>query len=154
MLSRQKSLISASGSLTTLNPRLKNKERKNDIEDVNRQFKEDLPALARRLTPDMSSHTTPDFFTFPILSKIPEADVVEKLKTVQPDEVIAISSILDSRFIKRNTNVPLKEESGFILSIQKGIEARDKTGKSLSDFLIEDDIKPMLETLLKAKREQ
>lgn len=130
------------------------KERKNDIEDVNRQFKEDLPALARRLTPDMSSHTTPDFFTFPILSKIPEADVVEKLKTVQPDEVIAISSILDSRFIKRNTNVPLKEESGFILSIQKGIEARDKTGKSLSDFLIEDDIKPMLETLLKAIREQ
>lgn len=130
------------------------KERKNDIEDVNRQFKEDLPALARRLTPDMSSHTTPDFFTFPILSKIPEADVVEKLMTVQPDEVIAISSILDSRFIKRNTNVPLKEESGFILSIQKGIEARDKTGKSLSDFLIEDDIKPMLETLLKAIREQ
>lgn len=102
----------------------------------------------------MSSHTTPDFFTFPILSKIPEADVVEKLKTVQPDEVIAISAILDSRFIKRNTNVPLKEESGFILSIQKGIEARDRTGKSLSDFLIEDDVKPMLEKLLKAIRGQ
>lgn len=128
------------------------KERKNDIEDVNRQFKEDLPALARRLTPDMSSHSTPDFFTFPILSKIPEADIVEKLKTVQPDEVIAICSILDSRFIKQNTKVPLKEESGFILSIQKGLEARDKTGKSLSDFLIEDDIKPMLEKLLKALR--
>ncbi len=124
------------------------KEKNEDIQDVILQFKEDLPALAKRLSPNLSSQTTPDFFTFPILSKIPEEVIVEKLKTVQPNEVIAISSILDSRFIKRNTTVPFEEEAGFILCIQKGIEARDKGDKSLSSFLIEDDVIPMLGKLI------
>ena len=124
------------------------KERKDDIEEVVRQFNEDLPALAKRLTPDLSSHRTPDFFTFPILSKIPEVIIVEKLKAAQPNEVIAISAILNSRFIKRYTNVPFKEEAGFVLSLKKGIEARNKADKSLSSILIEDDLKPTLEKLL------
>lgn len=124
------------------------KERKGDIEEVVRQFNEDLPALAKRLTPDLSSHTTPDFFTFPILSKIPEEIIVEKLKAAQPNEVIAISAILDSRFIKRNTNVPFIEEAGFVLSLKKGIEARFKADKSLSSILIEDNVKPIIEKLL------
>ena len=126
------------------------KERKNDIEEVVHQFKEDLPALAKRLTPDLSSHSTPDFFTFPILSRIPEEVIVEKLQSAQPNEVIAVSSILDSRFIKRNTNVPFNEEAGFVLSLKKGIEARDKADKSLSSFLIEDVVKPILKKLLTA----
>ena len=104
--------------------------------------------MAKRLTPDLSSHAIPDFFTFPILSKIPEEIIVEKLKIAQPSEVIAISAILDSRFIKRNTNVPFKEEAGFVLSLKKGIEARYKADKSLSSILIEDDVKPILDKLL------
>lgn len=126
------------------------KENKDDIQEVVRLFKEDLPALAKRLTIDPTSHTTPDFFSFPILSKIPEEAIVEKLKTVQPKEVIAISSILDNRFFQRQTSVPFEEEAGFVLSIKKGINARDKTDKSLSDFLIEDHLRPMLARLLTA----
>ena len=126
------------------------KEKNEDIQDVIRQFQEDLPALAKRLTPDLSNHTTPDFFTYPILSRIPEEVIVEKIKTAQPNEVIAISAILDSRFIKRNTNVPFEEEAGFVLNIKNGVDARDDSDKSLSSFLIEDAVKPMLEKLLKA----
>lgn len=130
--------------------KLADKEKDEDIQEVVRLFKEDLPALAKRLTPDLSSHTTPDFFSFPILSKIPEEVIVKKLKTVQPNEVMAISTILDSRFIKRSTNVPFEEESGFALSLQKGIETRDNADKSLSSFLLEDNVNPMLRKLLPA----
>lgn len=125
------------------------KEMKDDILEVIRQFQEDLPALAQRLLPDLSSHNVPDFFKFPILAKIPEKAIIEKFKVIQPKEVLAVSTILESRFIQRNTDVPYTEESVFALNIQKGIEARGKT-QTLADYLIKDHLLPMIEKLIAA----
>lgn len=124
------------------------KEKTEDIQEVIKQFTTDLPALSKRLTPDMASHTTPDFFTFPILAKIPEDVIIEKLKMIQPNEVMAINSILRIRFIQHNTTVPFEEEAVFAENIQKGIETRDKDVNSLSDYLIEEFLQPTLKKLL------
>jgi hypothetical protein len=123
------------------------KEMDDDIQEVIRQFQEDLPALAQRLLPDLSSHSVPDFFKFPILAKIPEEAIIEKFKVIQPKDVLAISTILESRFIQRNTEVPYAEESAFALNIQKGIVARGEA-QTLSDFLIKDHLQPMLDKLI------
>lgn len=123
------------------------KENDDDIQEAIRQFREDLPALARRLMPDMSSHSTPDFFTYPILSKIPSDIIVNKLKNIQPSEVMAIGSILNSRFINNYTNVPFHEESVFIQNLQNGIEARDDM-RTLADYLISDHLQPILKELI------
>lgn len=123
------------------------KEKNDDIKEVRRQFQEDLPALAQRLLPDMTSHSTPDFFTFPILSKIPEEEIIEKFKVIQPNEALAISTILNSRFIQHNTNVPYVEESIFVQNLKKGIEARGET-QALSDYLIKDHLLPIIEKLI------
>lgn len=125
------------------------KEMKDDIQEVIRQFQEDLPALAQRLLPDLSSHSVPDFFTFPILDKIPEDVIWAKFRVIQPKEVLAISTILESRFIQRNTDVPYSEESVFVLNLQNGIEARGKS-QTLADYLIQDHLLPKIEKLIAA----
>lgn len=129
--------------------KIADKEMNEDIQEAIRQFQEDLPALAKRLLPDLSSHNVPDFFTFPILAKIPEDVIVAKINEIQPEEVLAISTILDSRFVQRNTEVPYAEESVFVLNLQKGIEGRGKT-QTLADFLIKDHLQSMLDKLIAA----
>lgn len=125
------------------------KEMNDDIQEVIRQFQEDLPALAQRLLPDLSSHNVPDFFTFPILDKIPEDVIWAKIRVIQPKEVLTISTILESRFIQRNTDVPYSEESVFVLNLQKSIEARGKS-QTLADYLIKDHLLPKIEKLIAA----
>lgn len=122
-------------------------ENKDDIQEAIRQFKEDLPFFAQRLTPDLSSHNTPDFFTYPIMSKIPLDIVVDKLKTIQPSEVMAIGSILNSRFVNKYTKDSFPEESSFIKNLQKGIEARGEM-RTLADYLISDYLQPIIKKII------
>lgn len=124
------------------------KEIQDDIQEAIRQFNEDLPTLAKRLAYDTSSHTTPDFFSFPILEKIPNNTIVDKMISIQPIEIMAISSIIDSRFMHRNVNLPLDAELTFLINISKGIQARKHTEKTLSDFLIEDHLLPIIGKLM------
>ena len=123
------------------------RENNDDIQEVIRQFREDLPTLARRLMPDISSHNTPDFFTFPILSKIPSDIIVDKLKNIQPSEVMAIGSILNSRFVNNYTKVTFPEESVFIQNLLRGVEIRGDM-KTFADYLISDHLKPILKELI------
>lgn len=124
------------------------KEIQDDIQEAIRQFNVDLPKLAKRLAYDTSSHTTPDFFSFPILEKIPKDTIVDKMISIQPIEIMAISSIIDSRFMHRNVNLPLDAELSFLINISKGIRARKHTVKTLSDFLIEDHLLPFIGKLM------
>lgn len=124
------------------------KEIQDDIQEAISQFNVDLPTLAKRLAYDASSHTTPDFFSFPILEKIPKDTIVDKMISIQPIEIMAISSIIDSRFMHRNVNLPLDAELSFLINISKGIQARKHTEKTLSDFLIEDYLVPIIGKLM------
>lgn len=123
------------------------KENDYNIQEAVRQFREDLPTLARRLMPDMSSHSTPDFFSYPILSKIPSDIIVDKLKNIQPGDVMSIVSILNSRFVNNYTKVPFPEEYIFIQNLQKGIEVRGDM-RTLADYLISDHLQPILKKLI------
>lgn len=124
------------------------KEIQDDIQEAIRQFNEDLPTLAKRLAYDTSSHTTPDFFSFPILEKIPKDTIVDKMISIQPIEIMAISSIIDSRFIHRNVNLPLDAELSFLINISVGIQARKQKEKTLADFLIADHLLPIINKVM------
>ena len=50
-----------------------------DIKEVHRQFIEDLPTLANRLTIQYGDTKTPDFLSYPILSHIPMEDIIDKV---------------------------------------------------------------------------
>lgn len=120
------------------------KESAEDLREVVRQFKEDLPGLARRLIPLIGENKTPDFFSTPILSKIPENIIVEKFKEIQPVEVLAIEAIIRNRFCDRLTAVPIDSEWGFVQAVKKGVESRNSEVKVLADRLIEDELEPLI----------
>ena len=124
------------------------KELQDDIQEAIRQFNEDLPTLVKRLAFNTSSYSAPDFFSFPILEKIPKNIIVDKMKHIQPIEIMAISSIIDSRFVHRNVNLPFDAELSFLSNINIGIQARKQKEKTLADFLIADHLLPIIDKVM------
>ena len=90
-----------------------------DIKEVRRQFIEDLPTLANRLTIQYGDTKTPDFLSYPILSHIPTEDIVEKVNKIQPKEVMALYQILNGRFLQQ---VPYPQVYDAELSFVKNLE--------------------------------
>ena len=64
-----------------------------DIKEVLRQFNEDLPTLANRLTIQYGDTKTPDFLSYPILSHIPIEYIIDKVNKIRPKEVMALYHI-------------------------------------------------------------
>ena len=123
---------------------------KDSVEEAIRQFKEDMWALAKRLMPNPTTMAVPDFFTYPLMAKIPEQVVIDKMNNITPTEVEALCSIVRNRFVEHHTVVDFKDEKVFLNRVMKGIEARGEEMKTLSDFLIKDHlIDPLLSKLIK-----
>ncbi len=124
------------------------KEATNDTREVVRQFKEDLVGLSKRLCPVAGETAVPDFFLTSILDKIPENVIVAKLKDIQPVEVRAIVSIIKCRFLDRSIMQSIgKDEMTFLEAVRKGIQSRNTEKKVLSDFVIEDELEPLIARL-------
>lgn len=84
------------------------------------------------------------------MAKIPEAVIVDNMKSIQPIEVLAVNSLLNSRFIQlRHTNVPFEEWAIFIQNLEKVIKSRKKGCKD-THFLIDGHLLPMLDKLIAA----
>lgn len=121
------------------------KQEKDSVEEAIRQFKEDLVTLAKRLMPDPTTMKTPDFYTYPILAKIPKEVVIDKIKNITPTEVDALCSIIRHRFVEPHHTIDFKDESVFLVHVNQGLEARGKELKTLSDYLLKDHlIDPLL----------
>ena len=119
-----------------------------DIKEVCRQFNEDLPALDKRLSIQYNSTNAPDFMNYPILGHIPEEDVEKKFKDIQPNEVVAIYDILNSRFIQSSMPKRYEEELKFVRSIKSAIEKRPSEKKEYADILIADHLLKVIERIL------
>ena len=65
-----------------------------DIKEVLRQFNEDLPTLANRLTIQYGDTKTPDFLSYPILIHIPMEYIIDKVNKIRPKEVMALYLLL------------------------------------------------------------
>lgn len=118
------------------------------IKEVCRQFNEDLPALDKRLSIQYNSTNSPDFMNYPILSHIPEEDVEKKFKDIQPNEVVAIYDILNSRFIQSSMPKRYDAELKFVRSLKRAIEKRASDKKEYADILIEDYLLKVIEKIL------
>lgn len=127
------------------------KQEKESVDEAIRQFKEDMVSLAKRLMPDPTTMKTPDFLTYPILAKIPEEVVVDKIKNIKPTEVEALCSIIRHRFVETYPSIDFKDERVFLANVNKGLKARGEELKTLSDYLLKDHLKdnPSLGRLIK-----
>lgn len=119
-----------------------------DIKEVHRQFIEDLPTLADRLTIQYGDTKTPDFLSYPILSHIPMEDIVKKVKEIQPKEVIALYQILNGRFLQQ---VPYPQvydaELPFVRNLEQALSQRNDNKTTYADILIEDYLKGVIKKI-------
>ena len=121
------------------------KKTSEDVKVVCEQFNHDLDALAKRLTPNYGNTNTPDFLDYPILAKIPEDMVINKMKNITPSEIMSLSSIIDWRLLNMRAD---NEEVVFVSRIKKGISQRDTQSKVFADYLIEDHLNKYIDKII------
>ena len=121
---------------------------KQDIMEVCRQFKEDLPALERRLSINYGSSKMPDFVNYPILKHISKEDIVNKIQAIQPEEVMALYHILSVRFQQLVSPDISNEELPFVRNLSEAISMRTIEKKVYADILIEDYLVKLVDKIL------
>jgi hypothetical protein len=121
-----------------------------DIKEVHRQFNEDLPTLANRLTIQYGDTKTPDFLSYPILKHIPKEDIIKKVNNIQPKEVMALYQILNGRFLQQ---VPYPEvydaELPFVRNLEQALAQKNDNKTTYADILIEDYLKGVIKKIQK-----
>lgn len=122
-----------------------------DIKEVLRQFNEDLPTLANRLTIQYGDTKTPDFLSYPILSHIPMEDIVKKVNEIQPKEVRALYHILNGRFLQQ---VPYPQvydaELSFLRNLEQALSQKNDNKTTSADILIKYYLKDVIEKIVKS----
>lgn len=121
-----------------------------DIKEVHRQFIEDLPTLANRLTIQYGDTKTPDFLSYPMLKHIPKKDITKKVNNIQPKEVMALYQILNGRFLQQ---VPYPEvydaELPFVRNLEQALAQKNDNKATYADILIEDLLKDVIKKIQK-----
>ncbi len=121
-----------------------------DIKEVHRQFIEDLPTLANRLTIQYGDTKTPDFLSYPILSHIPMEDIVKKVNEIQPKDVMALYKILNDRFLEYIADPKVSDaELSFVKNLEQALKERNPSKKVYADILIENHLKGVIEKVKK-----
>ncbi|MBO5630862.1 MAG: hypothetical protein J5965_17485 [Aeriscardovia sp.] len=121
-----------------------------DITEVCRQFNEDLPALANRLTLQYGDNKTPDFIRYPILTHIPATDIIKKVNDIQPKEVMALYLILNGRFLEYVADPKVYEaELSFVRNLEQALAQKNNNRTTYADILIEDHLKDVIKKILK-----
>lgn len=127
------------------------KNHNDDIAEIVRLFNEDLNSLEKRLVVQYNGTQTPDFIDYPILSYIPAGDIVRKVSSIQPFEVMAISDILHSRFYQMPHPKAAQGDMAFVQNLKTALELRKPACKEYSDILIEDHLIKIVNKILEEK---
>mgnify|MGYP000919233995 FL=1 len=123
-----------------------------DIKEVLRQFNEDLPTLANRLTIQYGDTKTPDFLSYPILSHIPMEYIIHKVNKIQPKEVMALYHILNGRFLEYMAAPKVYEaELTFVRNLEHALAQKNSNKTTYADILIEDHLKGVIEKVNRSR---
>ena len=125
-----------------------------DIEEARRQFNEDLPTLANRLTFHYGDNKTPDFLSYPILKHILKEDIIKKVNNIQPKEVMALHQILNGRFLQQVSYPEVYDaELPFVRNLEQALSQRNDNKTTYADILIKDQLKDVIYKIIKSNGE-
>lgn len=123
-----------------------------DIKEVLRQFNEDLPTLANRLTIQYGDTKTPDFLSYPILIHIPMEYIIDKVNKIRPKEVMALYHILNGRFLEYMAAPKVYEaELTFVRNLEHALAQENSNKTTYADILIEDHLKGVIEKVNRSR---
>lgn len=123
-----------------------------DIKEVLRQFNENLPTLANRLTIQYGDTKTPDFLSYPILIHIPMEYIIDKVNKIRPKEVMALYHILNGRFLEYMAAPKVYEaELTFVRNLEHALAQKNSNKTTYADILIEDHLKGVIEKVNRSR---
>ena len=109
-----------------------------DLKTLASLIESDVKGFTKEFTPEGFRHLR---FHKPILGEIEKSIIINSMKKWTGEEIMEIHQLIDKRFIKNSGSINLKSEVHFLNNLLEGINERDTSGKTLSNFLMEDKLK-------------
>lgn len=94
---------------------------------------------------------TPSYFNTPVLVVVDPKKVEEKMAAMEPNEALSLAHMLKDRYISISPlQTALAAEMPFMEAIRNGLTKRNEPKRILSNKLIEQELQPIVEKVLKA----
>lgn len=94
---------------------------------------------------------TPSYFNTPVLVVVDPKKVEEKMAAMEPNEALSLAHMLKDRYISISPlQTALAAEMPFVEAIRNGLTKRNEPKRILSNKLIEQELQPIVEKVLKA----
>lgn len=97
-----------------------------------------------------SPNQTPSYFNTPVLVMVDPKKVEEKMAAMEPNEALSLARMLKDRYISNSPLLTaLAAEMPFVEAIWNGLTKRNEPKRILSNKLIEQELQPIVEKVLK-----
>ena len=92
-------------------------------------------------------YSTPKYFGIPILDKFNLEKVKTRVQHLNPNDAMCLRTFIEERYIKTQME-QIKEENVFLEAIKEGLAKIDYSEKNMTNIIIRDHLKPMLNKAL------
>ena len=113
------------------------------------EFCDDIVAFSEHFI--LRPNQTPSYFNTPVLVGFEPKKVEEKMAAMEPNEALSLARMLKDRYISISPLLTaLAAEMPFVEAIRNGLTKRNDPKRILSNKLIEQELQPIVEKVLRA----
>ena len=123
-----------------------NAETKIEEKELEAKFHSDLEEFLKVFLVS-EQYSTPKYFGIPILDKFNLEKVKTRVQHLNPNDAMCLRTFIEERYIKTQME-QIKEENVFLEAIKEGLAKIDYSEKNMTNIIIRDHLKPMLNKAL------
>lgn len=112
-----------------------------EAKELETKFTNDIESFVSEFLPENSGIRTPDK---PLFHKFEKKTIHESLKKWQPNGIMSLTSLLKIRYLDTSFSERLIEEMTFLENLETAISDKDVTEKTLSNYLLQDQLLPRI----------
>lgn len=112
------------------------------------EFCDDIVAFSEHFI--LRPNQTPSYFNTPVLVGFDPEKVEQKMAAMEPNETLSLARMLKDRYISTNPlPIALAAEMPLVEAIRSGLAKRNEPNRILSNKMIEQELQPIVEKVLK-----
>ncbi|MRX41329.1 hypothetical protein GJU43_18735 [Flavobacterium sp. LC2016-23] len=112
-----------------------------EVNEIETKFSNDLESFVKDFLPENSGFRTPDK---PLFHKFEKKTIQESLKKWQPKGIMNLTSLLKIRYLETSFSEKLIDEMTFLINLETAILEKDFNEKTLSNYLLKDQLLPRI----------
>lgn len=123
-----------------------NTENKREETLLEEKFHHDLEGFLKEFI-QMEQYSTSKYFGIPILKNFDLEKIKVRVQHLEPNDAMCLRTFIEERYIKTPME-QIKEEIIFLKAIKEGLDKIDFSEKNMTNIIIRDHLKPMLNKAL------